>query len=633
LLNTNRVFQITGLKKIYLVILFFLTSHLCLQAQPDLYIRDAPTDDGSEPNLTLTPLWISNDIWILPEADESWQPYPFTGSVPWEVPGDANPTYRDFSRFAEPNWVYVKITNRGDQPSTGKEVVRLYWTKASTGLSWKEMWNDYERIPNGCSTTLFMGEEITKPRRNASSLSVDERQEFIAAIEKLNETYYEADSVTWWNKQDQIHQGTHVHGTPNFMPWHREFVNRYENLLRSIDPKLRMPYWDWTTDANNSNGVDLFTSDFMGSDQGRAGEPFNSFDADYDCSIARQGLDYSCLGGIVCSDQPVDFRRPPYIIEREVGSGIPTDIDPDSVIINSTTSAPPGDEFLWLWGGSLVNLNYSVETNHKNAHSYIGKTMECRHTSFEDPFVHLIHSNIDKLWAMWQRNPDNLYRLLPDKMYGNLSSDYYLSEPMHPWDGLAIYSNPIPPWTSGSDDIEVKNAFDPTVVSPPIYDVAGLTIPVLQPNESVVLQMPWYPPNPDNYSCFEGDKTQYSILARIETSNIAPFGMKQEESNDLYENVKNNNNIALKNVTHVASTPGLFTSCVSVYNTDSIEKTIRLDIDLPTDDLGNSLLDYATVQLDLGAELFESWNAGGQSGMNISYEGSNTISLSKNTVG
>jgi hypothetical protein len=58
--------------------------------------------------------------------------------------------------------------------------------------------------------------------------------------------------VSFWDKQDQIHQATHVHGGPAFIPWHRELVNRYEALLRQIDPTVALHYWDWQTDPRKS---------------------------------------------------------------------------------------------------------------------------------------------------------------------------------------------------------------------------------------------------------------------------------------------------------------------------------------------------------------------------------------------
>jgi hypothetical protein len=60
-----------------------------------------------------------------------------------------------------------------------------------------------------------------------------------------------ADGVSFWDKQDQIHQATHVHGGPAFIPWHRELVNRYEALLKEVDPTVALHYWDWRTDPHN----------------------------------------------------------------------------------------------------------------------------------------------------------------------------------------------------------------------------------------------------------------------------------------------------------------------------------------------------------------------------------------------
>ena len=38
--------------------------------------------------------------------------------------------------------------------------------------------------------------------------------------------------VTWWIKQDEIHQATHVRGGFQFLPWHREIVNRLEQKVK-----------------------------------------------------------------------------------------------------------------------------------------------------------------------------------------------------------------------------------------------------------------------------------------------------------------------------------------------------------------------------------------------------------------
>lgn len=47
-------------------------------------------------------------------------------------------------------------------------------------------------------------------------------------------------------------------------------------------------------------------------------------------------------------------------------------------------------------------------------------------SSFEDPFVYLLHSNVDRLWASWQLRTDYVgrndtsFRFDPDYVYGQL---------------------------------------------------------------------------------------------------------------------------------------------------------------------------------------------------------------------
>src|SRR6476620_8435024 len=125
-------------------------------------------------------------------------------------------------------------------------------------------------------------------RRNILSVSQAERDRFRDAIIELNHrtfpgsrTDFPAGGVTQWFKQDEIHQATHVHGGPAFLPWHRELCNRFEQLLRTVDPDLSLHYWDWLTDPSHIDDgdggfINLFSKDFMGSDKGPAGEPWLS---------------------------------------------------------------------------------------------------------------------------------------------------------------------------------------------------------------------------------------------------------------------------------------------------------------------------------------------------------------------
>src|SRR6187200_790553 len=131
-------------------------------------------------------------------------------------------------------------------------------------------------------------------RRNVSTINAREKQRLRNAIITLNHRFYPGNrddaivgGVSYWFKQDEIHQATHVHHGPAFLPWHRELCNRFEVLLREVDPQLSLHYWDWNTDP-----IDLFKPDFMGAaepshngESVNAGEPWLSagfYDPDAD---------------------------------------------------------------------------------------------------------------------------------------------------------------------------------------------------------------------------------------------------------------------------------------------------------------------------------------------------------------
>src|SRR5476649_2957058 len=94
-------------------------------------------------------------------------------------------------------------------------------------------------------------------RRNIATVSQEERDLFIDAIKQLTQRFYNGNRndsppghVSYWFKQDEIHDSTHVHGCPAFLPWHREMCNRFEASLREIHPELSLHYWDWNVDPS-----------------------------------------------------------------------------------------------------------------------------------------------------------------------------------------------------------------------------------------------------------------------------------------------------------------------------------------------------------------------------------------------
>lgn len=288
---------------------------------------------------------------------------------------------------------------------------------------------------SGVVTRTVMGEHGI--RQNVAKIPQAERNRLRDAIVELDNRNY-PDGVSKWVKQDEIHEVTHVHTEASFLPWHRELCNRFEALLREVDPMLSLHYWDWTDDpraASDGNGgtVNLFTSNFMGSASGPAGAPFGGF--------------------------------PP--ISRNVNNGNPgaPGVPADSVIINFANGEPQANQYN-VFRRKLEGEHGSFTEPGFNVHSYIGGTIGAPHSAFEDPFVFLLHSNVDRLWAMWQRVPGREWRLDPNQVYGSEGTDPTIVENLEPWDG----GLGLRPWAPPDNQQVVKNSKHASVVTPPWYD-------------------------------------------------------------------------------------------------------------------------------------------------------------------
>lgn len=561
----------------------------------DLYMKDTPLDTGIEPNPDTGPMWVTEDIWVRTSPDPNYQPQPFNAaSPPWIPAAHENPEYRD-PRLSTPNYVYIRIRNRGDAPSTGTERLRLYAAKASTGLGWPAQWVDYV-VNNGTKDVLY-GIEVTKPRKNAGTATVAERNAYRDAILDIGTLpgFVLPDGYTYWRKQDDVHEfgPSNRHGTSAFLPWHREFINRYEAMLQEADPTVKLLYWDWTTDpANTTGGFNIFSSSFMGaSGRGTGGTPI--------------GLPFSGLGAPAVS--------------RNLSIDTTPNVDSDATLLSNLTNPT-----YQLFGPDIENV-----PNHNSMHGYIGGggNMSGIDTAAEDPFFFMLHTNVDRLWAQWQRNPANLSRLAPATAYDGNSGSVNITSNMGPWNGTSGTNfNGVTrsPWTSY---LKNKTPRDPSVVFPPIYDTAPLVIPILQPGQAVVIEIPWYPPNPADFASFGGDQGHFCLLARIETSTTAPFGMSTAETADVYANTKNNNNIVWKNITVVDNFPGAlqFTSILlrNIFDASVLTGLRFAD----TGQIGASFFDFGSIIVDLKPELYERWIAGNSVGQGVEPLGKNRIQI------
>jgi hypothetical protein len=337
-------------------------------------------------------------------------------------------------------------------------------------------------------------------RRNLATVSKEERDRLRDAIINLQtQNHYPGGrndtptgGVSYWFKQDEIHAHTHVHGVPAFVPWHRELINRFEALIRQVDPELSLHYWDWTQDPQNlpdgeGGFINLFTAEFLGSPNGLDGEPFQANAAPYrpDGFYVPGVTPFRSDNEFDPSNNPFD---PPRDLTHTVGSGAP--IASDTAALNASTFAQFHDQ---------------IKISHDTAHGFIGGTLSNAHTSFRDPVAFFLHSNLDRLWAMWQRDPLHPERLDPAHVYDYSPSDWInpatgqpqpeqgsgdvqsgepwwgFSSPLEPWAGpgaqtmtTGIIANvqATRPWAPPENQQVYKDCRDPSVVMPPSYDTA-----------------------------------------------------------------------------------------------------------------------------------------------------------------
>ncbi|TXD70555.1 hypothetical protein [Aequorivita lipolytica] len=98
----------------------------------DLYVKDIVNDIGQEPNIHTDVFWNSKDIWVRNQND---------GTINQE---HQNPVYHP----SNPNYVYVRVSNKGCSTSSGNDQLKLYWAKANTALDWDEYWTGQVLVGN-----------------------------------------------------------------------------------------------------------------------------------------------------------------------------------------------------------------------------------------------------------------------------------------------------------------------------------------------------------------------------------------------------------------------------------------------------------------------------------------------------
>jgi len=279
-------------------------------------------------------------------------------------------------------------------------------------------------------------------RRNLAKVSATERTRFINAILTMDTSKFFPDGVTYWDKQEDIHKNGHqnglaVHGGIEFIPWHRALCNHFEDLLRETDPELSLHYWDWTTDPRVAppGGAALFTDILMDNANAEVSHLLINFE--------------STEGG--------GHNK----IWRDVGA---TAANPDGTpnLISDIAMLSGANDFATI-------AQRLTDAHDFTAHSYIGGTITQAHYSFHDPFVFLLHSNLDRLWAKWQTDPAHPERLTAAGAYSGVSptdASSLANDYVDPWAG----GTGLEPWASDPTKKVLVKYTDPSIVVPRCFD-------------------------------------------------------------------------------------------------------------------------------------------------------------------
>jgi hypothetical protein len=167
-------------------------------------------------------------------------------------------------------------------------------------------------------------------------------------------------------EQAQIHMDYCPHGTWKFFPWHREYLFRYEEIIRAVsgDESFALPYWDWSK-SQRIPKIFLENGSLFLNESNRTRDLKNS--------IINE-----------CSD----FR------------------------IKSFKSTKNFLTFM----GSAKGSGEIESAPHNTVHVAVGGTM-ATFLSPGDPVFWCHHANVDRLWSEWQEENNFFNGVAPVKDY------------------------------------------------------------------------------------------------------------------------------------------------------------------------------------------------------------------------
>ena len=199
---------------------------------------------------------------------------------------------------------------------------------------------------------------------------------------------------------------------PGFLPWHRAYLLDLERELQAIDPSVALPYWRFDQPAPN-----LFTA-----------------------RIPRR-LRFA-------GHRPVQQRQPAAVLEdrRRAGHQSPAAVQHR---IQRRRGCATEAQTLALGTQYRGCSGPWRAIPHGSAHTSFGGSISSIGTAAKDPLFFLLHCNVDRLWAKWQRQNGRFDPALAASYDSSPANPigHNLPDSMWPWNGIT--GDPRPPTAPG----------------------------------------------------------------------------------------------------------------------------------------------------------------------------------------
>lgn len=252
---------------------------------------------------------------------------------------------------------------------------------------------------------------MVRIRKNAEALTNAERDRFVKAFAQLNDQG--AGRFADFRSMHTNVSSPQAHGAPGFLPWHRAYLLDLERELQAIDSSVALPYWRFDQPAPK-----LFTTDFFGVSGPNGAVQFSN----------TNPLQFWVTDGV-------------QGITRSPRNNWDPATQPGPTIITEASTLALGAQY---------SAFRSMEGNpHGTAHTRWDGFIFSIGTAAKDPLFFLLHCNVDRLWAKWQKQNGRFDAALAASYDGDPNNPigHNLNDTMWPWNGIT--GNPRPPTAPG----------------------------------------------------------------------------------------------------------------------------------------------------------------------------------------